>query len=159
MSKGLGDTRALVVGASVGIGRAIATELVAEGAAVAFSARRADVLAEAVVASGGGGRAVAVAGDISDPAACERIVADALDALGALDLVVFSVGVAPLRRLLETSADDWRRVRCSRSAFSSRPRHCSRSPSRMLPRCRSGRCWRTRSSPHRWTCAPVGSPS
>jgi NAD(P)-dependent dehydrogenase (short-subunit alcohol dehydrogenase family) len=108
MGTELEGTRALVVGASAGIGRAIATELVARGAAVAFSARRADVLAEAVAASGG--RGVAVAGDISDPGACERIVAETQRALGGLDLIVFSVGVAPLRRLRDTSADDWRRV-------------------------------------------------
>lgn len=108
MGSALEGTRALVVGASAGIGRAIASNLVGDGAAVAFSARRADLLDQAVAEAGG--RAVAVAGDVSDPAACERIVAEAVAALGGLDLVVFSVGVAPLRRLVETSAEDWARV-------------------------------------------------
>jgi NAD(P)-dependent dehydrogenase (short-subunit alcohol dehydrogenase family) len=127
MGAGLEGTRALVVGASAGIGRAVASNLVAAGAAVAFSARRSEALAQAVAEAAGGsgvepraaaplgggttrGRGVAVVGDISDPAACERIVVETVAALGGLDLVVFSVGVAPLRRLLETSAEDWRRV-------------------------------------------------
>jgi NADP-dependent 3-hydroxy acid dehydrogenase YdfG len=107
MGDGLEGSKALVVGASAGIGRAIARELVHAGASVAFAARRLDVLKEAVDDAGGG---VAVAGDVCDADDCARIVDDATTALGGLDLLVFAVGVAPLRRLVDTSADDWRRV-------------------------------------------------
>jgi NAD(P)-dependent dehydrogenase (short-subunit alcohol dehydrogenase family) len=100
--------RVLVVGASAGIGRAIAVAAVERGASVAFSARRADALGEAVAGCGGGH---VVVGDVRDPAACERIVADAVAALGGpIDLVVYATGMAPLRMLADTTADDWRAV-------------------------------------------------
>jgi NAD(P)-dependent dehydrogenase (short-subunit alcohol dehydrogenase family) len=100
--------RVLVVGASAGIGRAIAVAAVERGAAVAFSARRAQALTDAVASCGGGH---VVVGDVRDPAACERIVVDAVDALGgSIDLLVYATGMAPLRMLADTTADDWRAV-------------------------------------------------
>jgi NAD(P)-dependent dehydrogenase (short-subunit alcohol dehydrogenase family) len=100
--------RVLVVGASAGIGRAIGAAAVARGASVVFSARRADALAEAVAAAGGGH---VVVGDVRDAAGCEQIVADAVAALdGPIDLLVYATGMAPLRMLADTTADDWRSV-------------------------------------------------
>jgi NAD(P)-dependent dehydrogenase (short-subunit alcohol dehydrogenase family) len=103
----MAGTRALVVGASAGIGRAIAADLIADGARVVVTARRADALEELVRDAGGG---VVVAADIRDDAACARVVDTAVDALGGLDLVVICVGVAPLRKLADTTAADWRQV-------------------------------------------------
>jgi NAD(P)-dependent dehydrogenase (short-subunit alcohol dehydrogenase family) len=100
--------RVVVVGASAGIGRAIARAAVERGAAVVFSARRADALAEAVAAAGGGH---VVAADVRDGAACERLATEAVAALGGpIDLAVYATGMAPLRMLADTTADDWRAV-------------------------------------------------
>lgn len=85
---------ALVVGASSGIGEAIALQLAREGAAVALVARReAELRRVADAIQAGGGRALVHAHDVTDFAAVaplfERIVAE----LGAVDLLVYASGV------------------------------------------------------------------
>ncbi|HZP29891.1 MAG TPA: SDR family oxidoreductase [Acidimicrobiia bacterium] len=107
MSGQLEGKRVLVVGASAGIGRAIATELVGRGAEVAFCARRKDVLEIAVAQAGGG---TVVAGDVRDADDCGRIVEDAVAALGGLDALCYAAAVSPLKLLTDTTVDDWRRV-------------------------------------------------
>jgi short-subunit dehydrogenase len=76
-----------VVGASSGIGAALAQELVRRGADVAISARRADELTKV-----GGGRMVTVPLDATDPEAVVRAAKDVREALGGLDAVVWSAG-------------------------------------------------------------------
>ena len=90
----LADRRVLVVGASAGIGRAFASQAIAGGAAVAVVGRRAERLAELV---DGLPLAVAVAGDVRAPADCSRIVAEAIAALGGIDLLLYCAG-PPLSR-------------------------------------------------------------
>lgn len=86
-----------MTGASSGIGRAIAVELAKAGTAVVVSARRADRLDELVQEIAAfGGRAVAVAGDISDPAVRERLVETARTDLGGLDVLVNNAGFGAL---------------------------------------------------------------
>src|SRR3954469_4877590 len=80
----LDGKRVLVVGASSGIGRAVAIQAVREGAKVVFAARRTDALADAVEEAGGG---LPVDGDVRRVGDCERIVQQAVAALGELDLV------------------------------------------------------------------------
>ena len=103
----LNDRKVLVVGASSGVGRAFATQAIAEGANVVLTARRADRLAE-VVAEAGGGHAVV--GDVSDPEACGQIVEQAQAQLGTIDLVFYAAGAAPLQPLASTTTDEWRAV-------------------------------------------------
>jgi NAD(P)-dependent dehydrogenase (short-subunit alcohol dehydrogenase family) len=103
----LGGKRVVVVGASSGIGRAFAVHAVREGARTVLVARRADRLDEATSEAGDG---YAVAGDVTDPDECERIIAEAAAVLGHFDLLLYCVGVAPLRRLATTTATDWRAV-------------------------------------------------
>ncbi len=100
--------RAMIVGASSGLGRSIATGLAARGARVALLGRRADLLADA--ARDAGGDAVAVACDVTDEADCRAAVARAAAALGAVDAFVYAAGVGPLSRLADTDAAAWRRV-------------------------------------------------
>jgi NAD(P)-dependent dehydrogenase (short-subunit alcohol dehydrogenase family) len=100
----LADRRVLVVGASAGIGRALAVAAVRAGAEVVMAARRGDRLAAAVAEAGGG---TAVVADLSDAEDCRRLAADAAAILGAIDLVVFAAGVARLRPIEETTAVEW----------------------------------------------------
>ena len=102
----LAGRHALVVGGSSGIGLGIARRLTALGADVAISARRAELLADAAGAIG----ATAVVGDVRNEADCQRIVAEAVAAVGALDIVVYAAGTSVLRTLDTMNADDWRYV-------------------------------------------------
>lgn len=99
--------RILVVGASSGVGAAVARLADGQGARVAISARRETTLAEMVSSS----RAmVAVPGDVRDDTSARAMVEDAVDALGGLDAVVYTVGVSPLQPLASATAEQWRDV-------------------------------------------------
>ena len=78
---------ALITGASRGIGRAIAEELASHGCAVALAARTADTVQQAAEAiEQSGGRAVAIAADVTEDGAAERLVTETVSALGGLDI-------------------------------------------------------------------------
>jgi NAD(P)-dependent dehydrogenase (short-subunit alcohol dehydrogenase family) len=102
----LSGCRALVVGASSGIGRSIASVLSREGADVAIAARRISQLEN--LATELDGKAVPVELDVRDEASCSRGVAAALDRLGGLDALVYAVGIAPLVALRDADAERWR---------------------------------------------------
>lgn len=88
------DKVALVTGASSGVGREVAHALGAEGAAVAAVGRDRDALAQTVASvEEGGGRAIAITGDVRLGADCERAVAETRSAFGGVDLLVNSAGV------------------------------------------------------------------
>jgi len=89
---GLAGKVALVTGSSRGIGRAIATRLVEEGADVVFCARGAETLDDAVAAVAGPGRAHAVVADVSTEEGAAAVVDGAVSAFGGLDIVVNNVG-------------------------------------------------------------------
>ncbi|GHH27243.1 SDR family oxidoreductase [Streptomyces lanatus] len=93
MTSKLNSTVVLVTGASSGIGRATALRLAEEGATVALVARRKDrveELAEFVAAQGG--RAMAVAADVTDADSAAAAVQEVVDSLGRLDIVVNAAG-------------------------------------------------------------------
>jgi 3-oxoacyl-[acyl-carrier protein] reductase len=106
MDLGLVDKVALVAGASSGLGLAIARELAAEGAHVALVARReAELRARAdEITAGGAGRALAVAGDLTDAAAAARCVRRAEEELGPVDILVANAGGPPATSF-ETASD------------------------------------------------------
>ena len=105
----LKNRRALVTGASAGIGRATALELSAAGAAVAVSARRAGRLDELVVEiESAGGAAFALPADASDNAAVDRLWADATEKLGGPpDLVVVNAGRGLQGGVLSSDESVW----------------------------------------------------
>ena len=103
--------RALVTGAGRGLGRATALALADAGAALALAGRSMRVLAElATELESHRARAVAVAADVTVEADVERMVAEATEALGGLDILVNNSGVLITTPLAETSLEDWQRV-------------------------------------------------
>ena len=100
---------ALVTGGSRGIGRAICIELAARGARVAVNYNTNGALAEEVVANiaAAGGEAVALAGDVSDPAAAEALVKETVARFGGLDILVNNAGITRDGLLVRMSEDDW----------------------------------------------------
>jgi NAD(P)-dependent dehydrogenase (short-subunit alcohol dehydrogenase family) len=94
--------------APVGNGRAIALLAAREGAAVACADRDAQAARDTLARiEKEGGRGALIVGDVADAAACERIVAEAEQALGGLDGLVLNVGIAQGARLAGTDAEAW----------------------------------------------------
>lgn len=104
----LSGKRALVTGASGGIGAAIARVLHAQGAAVACSGTRREAL-EALAAELGPGAHV-VPCDLTDAAAVEGLIGDAEAALGEVDILVNNAGLTRDNLALRIKDEDWRLV-------------------------------------------------
>jgi 3-oxoacyl-[acyl-carrier protein] reductase len=100
---GLHGRRALVLGSSSGLGRAVATTLVAEGARVAVVSRDADRAAKAASALGA---EVALTADLTVDGDAARLVDDAVAALGGLDVCVVNTGGGTPGPLLSTAGAD-----------------------------------------------------
>ena len=100
---------ALVTGASRGIGAAIAIALAEAGAAVAVNYRERADDAETVVGKvrGMGGRAIAIAADVSQAAAVARMADQAASALGPIDILVNNAGLAIVRGIDDLTESDF----------------------------------------------------
>ncbi|OGO58956.1 MAG: hypothetical protein A2V85_00815 [Chloroflexi bacterium RBG_16_72_14] len=103
---GLAGQRALVTGASSGIGRATSVALVAAGCRIAVFGRNVEALRTLADDLGTDG-CLPVAVDLSDPSAVESSVAAALEALGGIDIVVNNAGVGYRATLGETTLEQW----------------------------------------------------
>jgi 3-oxoacyl-[acyl-carrier protein] reductase len=104
MDLGLKDCKALVAGASKGLGKACAKALAGEGARVFICSRNAGDAEMAAAEIGAAGFAAA---DVSRPADVERMVAAAIAALGGLDILVTNAGGPPARAFEKAGDADW----------------------------------------------------
>ena len=96
MDLGIGGRTALVLGASGGLGRAIAVRLAQEGAQVAVAGRSADKLAGTVAqVEEAGAKAVPVVWDLGDIDRVDAVVTEVEQALGAVDILVNNTGGPP----------------------------------------------------------------
>lgn len=101
---------ALVTGAGSGIGAAIAIRLAQDGAAVGVNGLSADAVVQTLgTIRDGGGRAVAVIGDVSDPLDAARMVREVDDALDGLHVLVNNAGLQQETPFLELDLETWRR--------------------------------------------------
>jgi 3-oxoacyl-[acyl-carrier protein] reductase len=104
----LTNKRALVTGASRGIGASIAKVLAAEGADVAItyekSAERAAEVVQAIKAQGR--RALAIQADSADPAAIQNSIEKTVAELGGLDILVNNAGILRVAELKDISLED-----------------------------------------------------
>ncbi|MBI2316022.1 MAG: SDR family oxidoreductase [Betaproteobacteria bacterium] len=109
---GLTGKSAIVTGAGKGIGRAIALAFAKEGVKVAVVARtRADIEAVAQEIRSAGGEAIAVQADMANEGDVARMVEEAEQRFGRIDILVNNAAVnLPYTRLLEVSASEWNRV-------------------------------------------------
>jgi NAD(P)-dependent dehydrogenase (short-subunit alcohol dehydrogenase family) len=99
MDLGLSGKKALVTGATKGIGRAIAERLLDEGASVAICARTADDVAKAVSELSAKGKVVGAAVDAGDPESLRAWVASSAEQLGGIDIYVHNTSGKPARKL------------------------------------------------------------
>jgi NAD(P)-dependent dehydrogenase (short-subunit alcohol dehydrogenase family) len=108
----LKDRRIIVTGAASGIGRAIALSLAAEGAAVAAADLKApQATAEAIRSAGG--RAIAIAADVTDAAQVDAMVAGCVEGLGGLEGLVNNAGIYSTivpRPFEQIDLDEWRKL-------------------------------------------------
>jgi 2-hydroxycyclohexanecarboxyl-CoA dehydrogenase len=105
------DRTVLVTGAGRGIGRSIALRFAEEGARVALLARTEGQLAEtAERIAACGGKALAIADDVTRRGAAEECVARAERELGPIDVLVNNAGIFVWRPFLKLAPEDWDRV-------------------------------------------------
>ena len=108
----LDERRALVTGASRGIGRAVAVRLAAEGAKVAVNYNTGMEQAAEVVREieAHGGTALAVQADVAQASQVEAMVQQVTDAWGGVDVLVNNAGITRDNLLLRLSEEDWDQV-------------------------------------------------
>ncbi|MFI0820002.1 SDR family oxidoreductase [Streptomyces sp. NPDC021098] len=105
MDLGLKDRVYIVTGATRGLGRAAAAELIADGAKAVITGRDADTAAAA--AADLGPDAVGVAVDNADPDAAERLIATARERFGRFDGILISVGGPPAGPTADITDAQW----------------------------------------------------
>jgi NADP-dependent 3-hydroxy acid dehydrogenase YdfG len=101
----------VITGASSGLGEAAARRLSADGATVVLGARRIDrIQALAGDLTDAGGKAFALATDVTDPAQVKALVDAAVQAYGRVDVMINNAGLMPHSTLDRLKIDDWNRT-------------------------------------------------
>lgn len=100
--------KAVVVGASSGLGRCVGVGLAKRGAEVALMARREERIIEAAKEAGPG--TLAIRCDVTDASSCQTAIEEAARGLGGIDAVVYTPAVGPLTRLVDADAETWHRT-------------------------------------------------
>lgn len=108
MDLGIEGRVALVMGASRGIGRAVAAALAREGALVAICSRSRERLEEAAAEIGPA--ATPFVGDASDPEGLAALPAQVAAGIGPVEILVLNTGGPPLGGALDHDLDDWERA-------------------------------------------------
>ncbi len=108
----LENKTALITGASRNIGAEIARTFAREGADLVLNTRQSAAELEAVAAECRelGVRTHTVLGDVADPERVASMVAEGIDALGKVDILVSNVAVRPHKPILEVSVEEWQDV-------------------------------------------------
>ena len=108
----LENARAIVTGASSGIGEGIAKAFAAAGASVIVNYRSDEAAAKRIVAEirKVGGTAEAVQADVSTPDGCENLFEAADKHFGGIDVLVSNAGIQRDAAFTELSLEDWRKV-------------------------------------------------
>jgi 3-oxoacyl-[acyl-carrier protein] reductase len=104
----LSGRRALVTGASGGIGGAIAEALHAQGASVVLSGTKIEAL-EALAATLGE-RAFVVPANLADPGSADKLVAEAESAMGQIDILINNAGMTRDGLGIRLDDEDWQKV-------------------------------------------------
>ncbi len=99
----LAGRRALVTGASAGLGLSCARALLAEGAAVTIASRSTERIVAAADELGGG--VTALTADVSEPDAVDDLVSAATEAMGGVDIVIANAGGPPPGNFESTDVD------------------------------------------------------
>lgn len=98
----------VITGASSGLGEATARLLSAEGATVVLAARRVDrIKGLADELEGQGGKAQAVATDVTDRQQVKALVDSAVETFGRIDVMLNNAGLMPLAPLEDLKVDEW----------------------------------------------------
>jgi NAD(P)-dependent dehydrogenase (short-subunit alcohol dehydrogenase family) len=131
---GLAGRRAVVTGGSKGLGRAIAAELMAEGATITICSRNsseleataAELTKQAGGTAAGRGSVIAMACDVTEPDQVTAFIDGAASAMGGLDILVNNAGGARPGQFGTLTDDDWHadievklfsQLRCTRAAL------------------------------------------
>ena len=111
MSNNIAGKFVVITGASSGLGEAAARLLSAQGATVVLGARRSDRLQSlADELSGSGGKALAVATDVTHRNQVKRLVDTAAQKFGRVDVMINNAGIMPRAPLERLTIDDWDRT-------------------------------------------------
>jgi 3-oxoacyl-[acyl-carrier protein] reductase len=104
MDLGLKGKRALVLGASAGLGFAVGSEMVKEGARVALCSRSEERIRAAAANMGA---ALGIAADLSVAGATQSVVEKVKDAFGGLDILIINTGGPPAGGIMELTDKQW----------------------------------------------------
>ena len=104
--------KVVIAGASSGLGFACARQLALEGARVVINGRNMDKLSKAssLLSSETGGEIFAIAGDVSDPEFAPRLINQAAEKLGGLDILITNAGGPPVGSIENLDETAWQQA-------------------------------------------------